>query len=198
MQDAFNISIPEQDFEVLKQLVRKQLELLGENPDRSGLQKTPERVAQSLAFLTSGYRASIDDVIGDAIFEAEGEEMVILKNIEVYSLCEHHILPFFGRCHIAYLPRKKIIGLSKLSRLVNVFARRLQIQERLTQQIAQAVQNILNPYGVGVVIEAQHLCMMMRGVEKQRPDTLTSCMLGTFKTDPKTRAEFLNLIKPSL
>ncbi len=185
--------LPKKDISELEILVKKQLKLMGEDPERLGLLNTPNRVAESLMFLTSGYRTDVTEVIGDAIFDVEGEEMVILKDIEIYSLCEHHLLPFFGKCHIAYLPRKKLIGLSKLSRIVNIYARRLQMQERLTHQIAQTVQEILNPYGVGVVIQARHLCMMMRGVEKQRPDTLTSCMLGTFKTDPKTRAEFLNL-----
>ena len=177
---------------------RNLLKALGENPDREGLKKTPLRVAESYSFLTSGYETNVEDVIGDAIFDTEGQEMVIMKDIEVFSLCEHHLLPFYGKCHIAYLPKDKIIGLSKLSRIVNVFARRLQIQERLTGQIAHKIQEVLNPYGVGVVIHARHLCMMMRGVEKQLPDAMTSCMLGSFKTDPKTRAEFLDLLKIDL
>ena len=182
----------------LQELTQKLLIALGEDPERNGLEKTPKRVAESYSFLTSGYNMNVKDVIGDAIFDTEGQEMVILKDIEVFSLCEHHLLPFFGKCHIAYLPKDKIIGLSKLSRIVNVFARRLQIQERLTAQIAQAIQDELNPYGVGVVMHARHLCMMMRGVEKQLPDSITSCMLGTFKTDPKTRSEFLDLLKTKL
>ena len=181
--------------EELQALIKRMMVLLGEDTEREGLVKTPERVTKSYAFLTSGYDMKIEDVIGDAIFEVEGEEMVVMKDIELYSLCEHHLLPFYGKCHIAYLPREKIIGLSKLSRIVNVFARRFQIQERLTHQIAEAIQTILDPYGVGVVIQAKHLCMMMRGVEKQSPNAMTSCMLGTFRKNQKTRAEFLDLLK---
>ena len=182
----------------LQALTKKLIEVLGEDPNRDGLLKTPMRVAESYEFLTSGYRTNVKDVIGDAMFDTEGQEMVIMKDIEIFSLCEHHLLPFFGKCHIAYLPKDKIIGLSKLSRIANVFARRLQIQERLTSQIAHTIQEELNPYGVGVVIHARHLCMMMRGVEKQLPDSITSCMLGSFKTDSKTRSEFLDLLKTDL
>ncbi len=178
--------------------VKNLLDALGEDTNREGLLKTPERVIESLNYLTSGYKSNIKDIIGDAIFDSEGQEMIIMKNIEIYSLCEHHLLPFYGKCHIAYLPKAKIIGLSKLSRIVDVFTRRLQIQERLTHQIAQTIQDVLNPHGVGVVIQAKHLCMMMRGVGKQSSDAMTSCMLGTFKSDPKTRAEFLDLLKPNL
>jgi GTP cyclohydrolase I len=176
------------------EVVRALLEGLGEDPGRDGLRATPERVARSLAFLTSGYRIDPKAVVGTALFEAEYDEMVVLPDIEVYSLCEHHLLPFFGRCHIAYLPENKIVGLSKLARLAEVYARRLQVQERLTTEIANAINDILEPKGVGVVIEAQHLCMMMRGVEKQRSRAVTSCMLGRFRTDARTRSEFLSLI----
>jgi GTP cyclohydrolase IA len=178
----------------LAEMVRNILTELGEEPDRDGLQATPERVARSLAFLTMGYRIDPQAVVGDALFEAEYDEMVVLPDVEVYSLCEHHMLPFFGRCHIGYLPGAKIVGLSKLARLADVYARRLQVQERLTTDIATAINDILEPRGVGVVIEAQHLCMMMRGVEKQNSRAVTSCMLGRFRTDEKTRLEFLSLI----
>ena len=174
-------------------MVRAMLEGLGEDPDRDGLRATPERVARSLAFLTSGYGMDPRAVVGEALFEVEYDEMVTVHT-EVYSLCEHHLLPFFGRCHIAYLPSAKIVGLSKLARLAEVFSRRLQVQERLTNQIANAIEEILEPKGVGVVIEAQHLCMMMRGVEKQHSSAVTSCMLGQFRTDARTRGEFLSLI----
>ena len=174
-------------------MVRAMLEGLGEDPDRDGLRATPDRVARSMAFLTSGYSMDPRAVVGEALFEVEYDEMVTVHT-EVYSLCEHHLLPFFGRCHIAYLPSEKIVGLSKLARLAEVFARRLQVQERLTNQIANAIDEILEPKGVGVVIEAQHLCMMMRGVEKQHSSAMTSCMLGQFRTDARTRGEFLSLI----
>ncbi len=167
---------------------------LGEDPERDGLQATPERVARSLSFLTYGYHVDPREVVGNAVFDAEYDEMVVVRDLEVYSLCEHHMLPFFGRCHIAYLPRDKIVGLSKLGRLTDLYARRLQVQERLTTEIANAINDILDPKGVGVVIEAQHLCMMMRGVEKQNSRAVTSCMLGRFKTDARTRSEFLTLI----
>jgi GTP cyclohydrolase IA len=178
----------------LAEMVRNIPTELGEEPERDGLQATPERVARSLAFLTMGYRIDPQTVVGDALFEAEYDEMVVLPDVEVYSLCEHHMLPFFGRCHIGYLPGAKIVGLSKLARLADVYARRLQVQERLTTDIATAINDILEPRGVGVVIEAQHLCMMMRGVEKQNSRAVTSCMLGRFRTDEKTRLEFLSLI----
>ena len=186
--DDFNGGSPE-----LEAMVRSMLETLGEDPDRDGLRATPGRVSRSLAFLTSGYGVDPRSVVGEALFEAEYDEMVTL-HCEVYSLCEHHLLPFFGRCHIAYLPSGKIVGLSKLARLAEVYARRLQVQERLTTQIATAIDEILQPKGVGVVIEAQHLCMMMRGVEKQHSSAVTSCMLGRFRTDARTRSEFLSLI----
>ena len=174
-------------------MVRTMLEALGEDAERDGLRNTPDRVARSLAFLTSGYQMDPRAVVGEAMFEAEYDEMVTV-HLEVYSLCEHHLLPFFGRCHIAYLPSGMIVGLSKLARLAEVFARRLQVQERLTTEIANAIDEILEPKGVGVVIEAQHLCMMMRGVEKQHSSAVTSCMLGRFRTDARTRSEFLSLI----
>lgn len=180
---------------VISGLVRSLLTALGEDPERDGLLKTPDRVARSMAFLTRGYEINPRDVVNDALFEAEYDEMVVVRDVEVYSLCEHHLLPFFGRCHIAYLPHGKIVGLSKLARLADLFARRLQVQERLTTQIANAINDILEPKGVGVVVEARHLCMMMRGAEKQNSLATTSCMLGNFKTDARTRSEFLSLIR---
>jgi GTP cyclohydrolase I len=177
------------------QLVTRQLQLAGENPKREGLLRTPVRVAKSMDFLTSGYASDPMKVLNDALFDAVSDEMVIVKDIDFYSLCEHHMLPFFGKCHIAYIPRKKVIGLSKLPRLVDVFARRLQIQERMTYEIATTVKKLINAQGVGVVIEGQHLCMMMRGVEKQNSYAMTSAMLGTFRKDARTRAEFLQLIR---
>ena len=181
--------------EELPDLVRRQLEALGEDPTREGLARTPERVARALTFLTQGYSQDPAEVFAGAVYAHELDEMVLVKNIEIYSLCEHHMLPFFGQAHIAYLPRGKILGLSKLPRVVDVFARRLQVQERLTVQIAEAINDAIAPSGVGVVIQARHLCMMMRGVQKQNSDTVTACMLGHFKTDPKTRAEFLQYIQ---
>jgi len=177
-----------------RDLVRRQLELLGEDPDREGLRGTPQRVATSLAWLTRGYEMDAEQVVGQGIFDAEGaSNMVMVRDIELYSLCEHHMLPFFGKAHVAYIPNGKIVGLSKLPRLVEVFARRLQVQERLTEQIASAIHDTLNPQGVGVVIEAYHLCMMMRGVEKQNSKTITSAVRGLFRSDPRTREEFLAL-----
>ena len=174
-------------------LVRRQLELIGEDPDRDGLVKTPERVAKSLAWLTRGYGQNVTDVIGDALFEETHESMVVVRDIELYSMCEHHMLPFIGKAHIAYIPDGKIVGLSKLPRIVEVFARRLQVQERLTEQVARAIDDVLQPRGVGVVIEAVHLCMMMRGVEKQNSKTITSALRGEFRDCPMTRDEFLRL-----
>ena len=179
----------------LAQLVRRQMELVGEDPKRDGLRRTPVRVAEAMNFLTQGYALDPMTVLNDALFDAVSDEMVIVKDIDFYSLCEHHMLPFFGKCHIAYLPRKKVIGLSKLPRLVDVYARRLQIQERMTFEIANTVQKLINAQGVGVVIEAQHLCMMMRGVEKQNSYAVTSAMLGGFRKDSRTRSEFLELIR---
>jgi GTP cyclohydrolase I len=174
-------------------LVRRQLELIGEDPSREGLIKTPARVAASMQWLTRGYEMNVADVIGDAVFEESHENMVMVRDIELYSLCEHHMLPFYGKAHIAYIPNGRIVGLSKLPRVVDVFAQRLQVQERLTEQIAQALSDALQPRGVGVVIEAFHLCMMMRGVEKQNSRTITSSLRGVFRDDYKTRDEFLRL-----
>jgi len=174
-------------------LVRQQLALLGEDPNREGLLKTPERVAKSMRWLTRGYELQVEDVVGDAIFEEAHENMVLVRDIEFYSLCEHHMLPFFGQVHVAYIPNRRIIGLSKLPRLVDMHARRLQVQERLTEEIASAIEESLNPKGVGVVVEASHLCMMMRGVEKQNSRTITSALRGEFRSCPMTRAEFLRL-----
>lgn len=176
-----------------EELVREQLRQLGEDPDRQGLLKTPERVRTSLEWLTHGYDISVEATIGDALFDEDHHNMVIVKDIEMYSLCEHHMLPFFGKVHIAYIPDGKIVGLSKLPRVVEVFARRLQVQERLTEEIAGALMRVLKPRGVAVVIEAAHLCMMMRGVEKQNSKTLTSAMKGVFLEDIRTREEFLRL-----
>ncbi|HKE89727.1 MAG TPA: GTP cyclohydrolase I FolE [Gemmatimonadales bacterium] len=177
-----------------EQLVHELLVLLGENPERDGLKRTPARVASSLQWLTRGYQMSVEDVIGDAVFEEKHENMILVRDIEIYSLCEHHMLPFFGRAHVAYLPNGKIVGLSKIPRVVEVFARRLQVQERLTDQVADALCAVLAPLGVGVVIEAYHLCMMMRGVEKQNSKTITSALRGTFRSDARTRDEFLRLV----
>jgi len=171
------------------------LKEIGEDTEREGLIDTPKRAAKSFNFLTSGYQKSIDELINNAIFEADSDQMVLVKDIELYSLCEHHLLPFIGKCHVAYLPNTKIIGLSKIGRIVDVFARRLQIQERLTHQIANCIQRITNAAGVAVVIESKHLCMMMRGVEKQSSSMTTSTMLGEFRHNSNTRAEFLSLIK---
>jgi GTP cyclohydrolase I len=174
-------------------LVVRQLALLGEDPDREGLVRTPDRVAAAMGWLTRGYGMTARDVVGDALFTEDHSSMVLVRDIEMYSLCEHHLLPFFGKCHVAYIPNGRIVGLSKLPRIVEVFARRLQVQERLTEQIADAIDDVLSPAGVGVVIEAEHLCMMMRGVEKQNSRTLTSALRGTFRDDARTRDEFLRL-----
>jgi GTP cyclohydrolase IA len=180
--------------ERIEALVRELIVLLGENPDREGLTRSPKRVATALSFLTSGYDVDIDKLINGARFTQETTSMVILRDIEFYSLCEHHMLPFFGRCHIGYLPKGRVFGVSKLARLVDVFARRLQLQERLTEQIARAIMDAIEPVGVGVMIEAQHLCMMMRGVQKQQAVMTTSSLLGSFRENPTTRQEFLALI----
>ena len=177
----------------MAQLVYRQLELLGEDPERQGLQKTPQRLALSLSWLTRGYEQEVRKVIGDALFEESHENMVMVRDIELYSLCEHHMLPFYGKAHVAYIPNGRIVGLSKLPRIVDVFAQRLQVQERLTDQIAEAICEILHPRGCGVVIEAYHLCMMMRGVQKQNSKTITSALRGVFRDDSKTRDEFLRL-----
>lgn len=179
----------------LQNVVEELLKLVGEDPSRDGLEKTPERVAKMYQFLTKGYTENIDEVLNGALFPIKYDEMVIVKDIDFFSLCEHHLVPFFGRCHIAYLPDKKVIGLSKLPRLVEVFSRRLQVQERLTQQIAETIQEKIRPKGVAVVMEAQHLCIMMRGVEKQNATAITSSMLGLFRTRRETRSEFLELIR---
>jgi len=170
------------------------IDKIGEDPNRKGLKKTPSRVAESLKFLTKGYHEDVKELVNGALFPSDADEMVLVKNIEVYSLCEHHLLPFFGKCHIAYIPNGKVIGLSKLARVVEVFARRLQVQERLTMEIAETILELTEAKGVGVIINAQHLCMMMRGVEKQNSQMTTSCMLGKFK-EQSTRMEFLSLIK---
>jgi GTP cyclohydrolase I len=179
----------------MQDLVRRLLAELGEDPDREGLVGTPKRVEKALRFLTSGYSANIDEVVNDALFTVDYSEMVIVKDIDFYSLCEHHLLPFFGKCHIAYIPSTRVIGLSKIPRLVDVFSRRLQIQERLTNQIADTIREKIAPLGVAVVIEATHLCMSMRGVEKQNSFAVTSAMLGAFRSNARTRMEFLELIK---
>jgi GTP cyclohydrolase I len=171
------------------------LEAIGEDPQREGLLRTPTRAARAFEFLTNGYRQSLDEVVNGAIFESDTSEIILVKDIELYSMCEHHLLPFIGRAHVAYIPQGKVIGLSKVARLVDVFARRLQIQENLTMQIADALMKTLHPSGVGVVVEAKHLCMMMRGVEKQNSSMKTSCLLGTFKEDARTRSEFFSLLK---
>ncbi len=170
------------------------IQAIGEDPNREGLLRTPTRAARAFEFLTNGYRQSLDDVVNGAIFESDASEIILVKDIELYSLCEHHLLPFIGRAHVAYIPNGKVIGLSKVARLVDVFARRLQIQENLTVQIADALMKTLRPAGVGIVVEAKHLCMMMRGVEKQNSAMKTSCLLGTFKEDARTRSEFLSLL----
>lgn len=182
----------------MKELIEKLLIELGEDPSREGLQNTPERVANSMKFLTGGYWVNIEELVNEALFEdPDTDEMVILKDIDIFSLCEHHMLPFFGKCHVAYIPDGKIIGLSKIPRVVDAFSRRLQVQERLTSQIANSLNDILKPKGVAVVVDALHLCMSMRGVEKQNSYTTTSSMLGAFKTNPSTRSEFLSLISGS-
>ena len=175
--------------------VRKMIAEIGEDPDREGIQKTPARVAKSLRFLTSGYHHDIDKVINGALYSVAYDEMVIVKDIEIFSMCEHHLLPFFGRCHVAYVPNGKVIGLSKIPRIVDVFARRLQVQERLTVQIAETIMEKIKPQGVGVIIEARHLCMIMRGVEKQNSIAVTSHMLGVFRDCEGTRSEYLRLLK---
>jgi GTP cyclohydrolase IA len=178
----------------IEQAVHSIIRGLGEDPDREGLRRTPQRVANAMKFLTDGYDRNVEDVINGAVFDEKYNEMVIVRDIDVFSLCEHHLLPFYGRAHVAYIPNGKIVGLSKLPRIVDMFAKRLQVQERLTQQIAQTLFDVLNPDGVAVVIEARHMCMMMRGVEKQNSLATTSAMLGVFQNEQKTRAEFLNLI----
>jgi len=179
----------------MQDLIRRLLAELGEDPTREGLLNTPKRVEKALRFLTGGYDANVDDVLNGALFTVDYNEMVIVKDIDFYSLCEHHLLPFFGKCHVAYIPSTKVIGLSKIPRLVDVFARRLQVQERLTNQIANTIGDVINPLGVAVVMEATHLCMAMRGVEKQNSVAITSAMVGSFRNNQQTRMEFLDLIK---
>lgn len=181
--------------DALEAHVRAQLALLGEDPGRDGLRSTPQRVARSMRYLTSGYRQDVEKVLNGALYDVAYDEMVIVRDIEIFSLCEHHLLPFFGRCHVAYIPTQKVIGLSKIPRLVDVFARRLQVQERLTTQIAETIMEKIKPQGVGVIIEARHLCMIMRGVEKQNSVAVTSAMLGVFRDEQETREEFLQLVR---
>jgi GTP cyclohydrolase I len=176
-----------------EELIYRELELIGEDPKREGLERTPARVAKAMKFLTQGYTSSAEEVVGKGVFKEEHDNMIMVRDIELYSLCEHHMLPFFGKAHVAYIPNGKIVGLSKIPRIVDVYARRLQVQERLTEQIAEGLCRVLNPSGVGVVVEAYHLCMMMRGVEKQNSKTITSALRGAFREDPKTRDEFLRL-----
>jgi GTP cyclohydrolase I len=183
------------DLDAIEDHYRGLLELIGEDPTRDGLLRTPGRAARAMEFLTQGYRQSIEEIVNNAIFDSEASEIILVKDIELYSMCEHHLLPFIGRCHVAYIPNGKVIGLSKVARMVDVFARRLQIQENLTTQIAETLMNCLQPSGVAVVIDAKHLCMMMRGVEKQNSVMKTSCLLGCFKDDATTRSEFLSLLR---
>ena len=181
----------------LEGLVTQLLTVLGEDPKRSGLEETPKRVAKAFSFFTKGYQENVDDLVNGALFPIDYDEMVIVRDIDFFSLCEHHLLPFFGKCHVGYIPDKKVVGLSKIPRIVDVFSRRLQVQERLTVQIAETLQAKLRPVGVGVVVEARHLCMMMRGVEKQNTLAVTSHMLGAFRKQQQTRDEFLKLIRPN-
>ncbi len=196
LEDVAMASDKNRDTE-LEDHVQRILKLVGENPNREGLLDTPKRVSKALHFLTSGYQLTVDQVVRDALFDEACEEMVIVKDVEFYSLCEHHILPFFGRAHVGYLPKGKVIGLSKIARVVDVFARRLQVQERLTTQIAKGMQEVLDAHGVAVVLEASHFCMVMRGVQKQNSKTVTSSMLGAFREDSRSRAEFMELIRDS-
>src|ERR1700745_408374 len=179
----------------MEDMFRSLLEAIGEDPQREGLLRTPQRAAKAFEFLTNGYRQSVEEIVNNAIFDSDASEIILVKDIELYSMCEHHLLPFIGRAHVAYIPNGKVIGLSKVARIVDVFARRLQIQENLTTQIAESLMDCLEPSGVAVVVEAKHLCMMMRGVEKQNSIMKTSCLLGTFKDDARTRSEFLSLLK---
>ncbi|HVB86717.1 MAG TPA: GTP cyclohydrolase I FolE [Candidatus Dormibacteraeota bacterium] len=193
--DTTEIEVPETaQSETIADLVRRMIVQLGEDPNREGLRRTPERFEKALKYLTSGYRQEPEKILNNAMFSVGYDEMVVVRDIEVYSLCEHHLLPFFGKCHVAYLPNQKVVGLSKIARLVNMYARRLQIQERLTNQIATTIQEQLKPQGVGVIIEARHLCMVMRGVEKQNSLAVTSAMLGAFRENKQTRDEFLSLV----
>lgn len=195
-RDAAGVAYPERR-ERLRDLYGQLLLGVGEDPARDGLVKTPDRAAQAMQFMTQGYDQTVSEVLGDAVYEEDADGIVIVRNVEFYSLCEHHLLPFFGKCHVGYLPNKRIIGLSKIPRLVDMFARRLQVQERLTRQIAQAMEQAIAPLGVAVVMEAAHMCMMVRGVEKQHSSTLSSCVLGAFRKDPATRKEFFDMVHPS-
>ncbi len=196
MRETSEIAVPEATgSESIADLVRRMLVEIGEDPAREGLRRTPERFEKALRYLTSGYRQDPEKLLNGAIFSVCYDEMVVVKDIELYSLCEHHLLPFFGKCHVAYIPDKKVVGLSKIARLVNMYARRLQIQERLTSQIAESIEKILCPQGVGVIIEARHLCMVMRGVEKQHSTAVSSAMLGVFRENKQTRDEFLALVR---
>jgi GTP cyclohydrolase IA len=186
--------LTDEGIEALADAFREILEAVGEDVDREGLRRTPIRAARALEFLTQGYRQNLDGIVNDAVFDSAASEIILVKDIELYSMCEHHLLPFIGRAHVAYIPNGKVIGLSKVARIVDVFARRLQIQENLTTQIAESLMKCLEPSGVAVVVEAKHLCMMMRGVEKQNSVMKTSCLLGTFKEDARTRSEFLSLL----
>jgi len=184
----------EESAETISSLMKGVLERLGEDPNREGLVRTPDRAEKALRFLTSGYQTNVDQIVNGALFTHKCDEMVIVKDIEFFSMCEHHLLPFFGKMHVAYLPKTKVIGLSKIPRIVDMFARRLQLQERLTQQVAETLEQVLEPHGVGVICEARHFCMMMRGVEKQHSGAITSAMLGGFRTQKETRDEFLSLV----
>ncbi|MFZ3200783.1 MAG: GTP cyclohydrolase I FolE [Candidatus Acidiferrales bacterium] len=196
MRETSEIAVPEATgSDSITELVRRMLIQIGEDPAREGLRRTPERFEKALRYLTSGYRQDPEKLLNGAIFSVCYDEMVVVKDIELYSLCEHHLLPFFGKCHVAYIPDKKVVGLSKIARLVNMYARRLQIQERLTSQIAKSIETILRPQGVGVIIEARHLCMVMRGVEKQHSTAVSSAMLGVFRENKQTRDEFLALVR---
>lgn len=187
--------LPRKELDRIARAYRELLDAIGEDVDREGLRRTPDRAARAFEFLTQGYRQDLNEIINDAVFESSASEIILVKDIELYSLCEHHLLPFIGRAHVAYIPNGKVIGLSKVARIVDVFARRLQIQENLTTEIAESLMRCLEPCGVAVVVEAKHLCMMMRGVEKQNSVMKTSCLLGTFKEDARTRSEFLSLLR---
>lgn len=196
MSETTEIEVPEtSEAGSIAELIRKMIVQIGEDPNREGLRRTPERYEKALRFLTSGYRQDPEKLLNGAMFSVCYDEMVVVRDIELYSLCEHHLLPFFGRCHVAYIPNKKVVGLSKIARMVNMYARRLQIQERLTNQIARTIEEKLSPQGVGVIVEARHLCMVMRGVEKQHSTATTSAMLGVFRENKQTRDEFLALVR---